>query len=224
MKKYPVVIKCPTRDFSLIAFEINPVGEDVDFVNTIRDEVRKHGAAAYAPSGRIRNEEELRKKRYLGVLSERLLINHFQDELGHSVHVSNRAFVDYSNHVDIEIEVDGRITTLEVRSSFLYARLQNIVCELHGVIGPYSTSYKPGESRKDFYLYALINERVENFNFEREHTLYFASGAPYQMFMEKGEQHNLKQQDANYLLIVPMVKAMDAIEVVEAIRRHASGV
>ena len=66
MKKELVTVKCPNRDFSLIAFEIDPLGEDADFVNAIRDEVLQHGAAAYAPSGRTRNENELRKTRYLG--------------------------------------------------------------------------------------------------------------------------------------------------------------
>ena len=224
MKKDIKTIECPTRDFNLIAFEIDPIGEDADLVNAVHDEARRHGASAYAPSGRRRSQEALRKTRYLGVLSEKLLVNHLQDELESNAYVSNRIFEDYGNHVDIEIEKDGRITTLEVRSSFLYISLERIVCEAHGVIGPYSTSYKPGEKPKDFYLYALINQARRRFSFGEKHTLYFASGAPYEWFLEKGEERNLKQENANYLLIVPMVNAMDAIEVVDAIRRHGNGI
>ena len=224
MQKYTKTIECPTRDFNLIAFEIDPTGEDANLVSAVHDEVSSHGASSYAPSGIRRNQETLLKTRYLGILSEKLLVNHLQDKLEANTSVSNRVFEDYGNHVDIEIEKDGRITTLEVRSSFLYIPLERSVCVRHGVIGPYSTSYKPGENPKDFYLYALINQARERFSFEKKHTLYFASGAPFEWFLEKGEEHNLKQENANYLLIIPMVRAMDAIEVVEAIWRHGNGV
>ena len=139
-------------------------------------------------------------------------------------HVDSSEFVNYEQHVDIVITGNGNEITLEVRSSFLYATRRSIVCRLHGVIGPYSTAVKPGEKPKDFYLYAFINEAIADFSFERQHTLFFASGASHQMFLEKGEQRNLKQKGASYLLIVPMVEAMDAIEVVDAIRGQASAV
>ena len=223
MKKELVTVKCPTRDFSLIAFEIDPIGEDVDLVNAIRDEVLQHGAAAYAPSGRIRNEDELSKTRYLGILAENLLVAHLQDELGQGVHISNREFVDYDKHVDIEIQLGEKIVDLEVRSSFPYSRLQAVVCRIFKVIGPYSTSYKPGESVKDFYLLGLINEAVGRFNFNRKHTFYLAGGAPYQLLREKGKRDNLKQSGANYR-VLRLVEAMDAVEIKDAIRSAINGV
>ena len=223
MKKELVTVKCPTRDFSLIAFEIDPIGEDVDLVNAMRDEVLQHRAAAYAPSGRTRSENELRKTRYLGVLAENLLIDHLQDELGQGVNVSKQAFVDHVQHVDIEIRVGGRVTNLEVRSSFPFSRLQAVVCQHFNVIGPYSTSYKPGESVKDFYLLGLINEAVRSFTPKRKHTFYFAGGAPYHLLREKGKRDNLKQQGADYW-VLRLVEAMDAVEIVDAIRSAINGV
>ena len=223
MKKSIVKLQCPTRDYYLLAFEIDPAGTDRDFVNAVLDEAREHRATPSAPSGRRRNSEKLVKTRYLGVLSERLLIKHFQDELGQNFRVFNKAFVSYGDHVDIEIEVEGRITSLEVRSSFLYAPLWNIVCKLHDIIGPYSTSYKSGESPKDFYLRGFINESVEKFTPGRQHKLYFAGGASYQQIIKNGRQDDFKQQKASYW-ILRMPKAKDAREIVEEIRRYASGV
>ena len=223
MKKSIMTVECPTRDFGLVAFKIDPTGEDMDFVNVVLDEVSQHGAVNYAPSGRRRNPDELRNTRYLGVLSEKLLIDYLQNELGRGVRVSNREFVDYHDHVDIEIQTGKKVTSLEVRSSFPYTSLQNVVCRVFDAIGPYSTSYKPGESPKDFYLRGLINEARGDFNFEREHTFYFAGGAPYRWFEEKGKPKSFDQQDAKYLAF-PLVDAMDAMEIIDAIRSVINGV
>ena len=225
MEKRFEPINCPSRIFNVVAFDIDPVVEDEDLVNELYGKASKHGADSRDTGGETRDREKLLKDRYIGNLSEDMLVKHLQTVLGHGFRVYSRPFVSYSDHVDIEIEVDGRVvTTVEVRSSFLFAPRPSIVCRLHGVIGPYSTTRKPDENPKDFYLYAFINKAVEKFVLKREHTLYFASGAPYQMILEKGEWDAMGKQGANYLLIKPMVRAMDAIEVVNAIRRHASEV
>ena len=224
MRKRIVKVDCETREMNLVAFDIDPTGEDASRVNGLLAKVNQHGASPHSPSGRIRTAEELIKKRYLGFLSEDLIAEHLQSELGQEVDVSNSVFESHDDHVDIEIQVGEDITSVEVRSSFPYSRLERVVCEIFDVIGPYSTARKASESLKDFYLYAFINEAVEAFSFERRHTLYFAAGAPNQWFFtEKARRDDLKQHGADYLLI-PIVEAMDAIEVVHAIRRHASGV
>lgn len=223
MKKRLQVVKCPTRSLNLIAFDIDPTGEDIGLVRAVLDEVQKHGAVTYDPSRRQRDRTRLTATRYLGVLSERLITEHLQSELGQSVNVSNKAFERYEDHVDIEIHSSGKTINLEVRSSYLYAPLPSIICRLHDVIGPYSTSYKPGENPKDFYFRAFINERVEKFSFQRKHTLFFAAGASYQLFLERGWRDDLKQQDADYCL-VPLIDAPDAVQIVDEIRRVIGGV
>ena len=217
-------INCPTREFNIVGFVVDPAGEDSDIVDKAITETVGHSADPRDTSGKVRNPTQLLKTRYLGALAEDLLVKHLRDILGTSFQVDSSEFVNYDQHVDIIIAGNGHRITLEVRSSFLFAPRKSIVCRLHGVIGPYSTDVKPGEKPKDFYLYAFINEAIEKFSFERQHTLFFASGAPYEMFLEKGEQDNLKQRGANYLLVKPMVEAMDATEVVDAIRRQASAV
>ena len=224
MKKELKPINCSTRIVNLVAFDIDPIGEDADRVNQLVAKASEHGASAHSPSGRIRNPEELMKKRYLGFLSEALIAEYLQSELGEGIHVSNESFENHEDHVDIAIQGGEKKIDVEVRSSFPYSRLDRVVCEIYDVIGPYSTARKSEESLKDFYLYAFINEAVEKFSFEREHTLYFTAGAPKQWFFtEKSRRDDLKQQGANYLLI-PIVKAMDAVEVVNAIRNTISGV
>ena len=223
MKKRIKKVECPTRDYYLIALELDPTGEDADLVNTVHEKVRELEATSAAPSGRRRGSRELMNTRYLGVLSEILLIEHLQHELGQSARVFNRTFVDYSDHVDIEIEANGQITKVEVRSSFPYTSLRNVVCRAFDAIGPYSTSYKPDESPKDFYLRGLINEGMANFSFAREHTFYFAGGAPYHWFEEKGVIKDFDQPGAEFLTI-PLVQAMDARQIVDAIGRHISGI
>ena len=225
MKKRLEPINCPTRIVNLVAFDIDPSDEDGDLINGLYRKAAEHGGDPHDPAGQVRDTEKLLKDRYIGYLAEDQLVKHLQAELGQGFHVCSREFVSYSDHVDIEIEVDGRVvTTVEVRSSFLFAPRQSIVCRLHGVIGPYETELKRGEKPKDFYLYAFINEAVEKFNARRKHTLFFPAGAPYPMLEEKGEWLDLRHQGANYLVLVPMVRAMDSIEIVKAIRRHASGV
>ena len=224
MKKELKPINCSTRIVNLVAFNIAPTGEDADRVNGLLTKVRQHGASPHSPSGRIRDPQELMKKRYLGFLSEELIAEHLKSELGPGTNVSNESFENHEDHVDIAIQGDGKTIDVEVRSSFPYSRLDRVVCEIYDVIGPYSTARKSEESLKDFYLFAFINEAVEKFSFEREHTLYFAAGAPKQWFFtEKVREDDLKQQGANYLLI-PIVKAMDAVEVVNAIKNTINGV
>ena len=225
MKKRIEPINCSTRIVNLVAFDIDPSGEDADLVNRLYSKAAEHGGDTRDTAGQVRDKQKLLKDRYIGYLAEDQLVKHLQAELGPDFHVCSREFVSYSDHVDIEIEVDGRVvTTVEVRSSFLYIRRPSIVCREHGVIGPYRTQQKPIENPKDFYLYAFINEAVDRFNVEGRHTLFFPAGAPYPMLVEKGEWRDLRRQGAEYLVLVPMVNAMDSIEVVEAIRRHASGI
>lgn len=223
MRKSQITIHCETRDFNLVVFDIDPIGEDAALVDEVLNEVRQHGAVSSDPSGRDRGPQRLSKTRYLGVLSEKLLSNHFQSELGADINVLNKAFVDHDAHVDIEIQVGEKVKTLEVRCSFPYSRLKNVVCHYFNVIGPYVTLYKRTERPKDFYLLGLINEDVRKFDFQRKHKFYLAGGAPYQLLKEKGKRDNLKQRDADYL-VLSLVQAMDAIEIVDVIREQASAV
>lgn len=156
MEERTVTIDCGMRLFNLFAFDIDPLGEDADFVSGVRYEASQHSAKILDPGGRQRDQATLSKHRYLGVLSEKLITNHLRSIFGHEVNVSNRAFERYDAHVDIEIQVGDKEISFEVRSSFPYSPLKDVVCRLFDFIGPYTTSFKVGESPKDFYLRGLL--------------------------------------------------------------------
>ena len=163
----------------------------------------------------MRTKDEQLIKRYLGALTENLLVEHLQSELGHGVHVVKKPFETYEKHMDIEIHWGGNMTPLEVRSSFYYAYyLRNVIGKHFKTLGPYSTARKPGETVKDFYLQGVLRQ---NFNIEDIHTLYFTGGAPGHWFLERGTVSTLRQDGAEYL-VLPMLEGMDAMEIVNAIR------
>ena len=66
MNKSVVKLQCPTRDYYLLAFEIDPAGTDRDFVNAVLDEVHEHRATPSAPSGIKRSSEKLVKNSLSG--------------------------------------------------------------------------------------------------------------------------------------------------------------
>ena len=214
MKKIPGKFEYSTRNFNVVGFEISP-SEDRIHIDKARAEAREHGGDPHNTAGEMRTEDEQLIKRYLGALTENLLVEHLQSELGYSVRVVKTPFETYEKHVDIEIHWDGNMMPLEVRSSFYYARyLRNVIGKHFKTLGPYSTARKPGETVKDFYLQGVLRQ---NFNIKDIHTLYFTGGAPGHWFLEKGTVSTLKQDGAEYL-VLPMLEGMDAMEIVNAIK------
>ena len=223
MEQRQVTIDCGTRYFNLVAFDIDPQGEDTNFVSEVRYEATQHSARTQDPGGRLRDPVTLSNTRYLGVLSEKLIANHLRSVFGHEVSVSNRAFEGYDAHVDIEIQAGGKEISFEVRSSFPYSSLKYIICERFDFIGPYTTSFKAGESPKDFYLRGLINDRVRNFNPEGKHTLYFAGGVPYDLLKQKGRRTDFDQPGADFLAL-RLYRGMDALQIIDLMRDAINGV
>lgn len=217
MEQRRVTIDCGTRYFNLIAFDVDPLGEDANFVKEVQHEASQHSARTQDPGGRLRDRVTLSNTRYLGVLSEKLIADHLRSILGHEVGVSNRTFDGYDAHVDIEIQAGDKEISFEVRSSFPYSSLRYVICERFDFIGPYTTSFKAGESPKDFYLRGLINERVRNFNPERKHTLYFAGGVPYDLLKEQGRRTDFDQPGADFLAL-RLYRGMDALQIIDLIR------
>ena len=205
------------RDYLLVAFDIDPQGEHRDFVNRILNEASQHSANIQNPGGERRNQVVLSKTRYLGALAEDLIANYLQPIFGQSTRVFNRTFERYDIHVDIEIEVGGRKIDSEVRSSFGYAPMSDLINIHFDHIGPYTTSYKSNEEPKDFYLRGLINEGPNDFNYERKHTFYFAGGVPYRLLEEMDMHKDFRQPGADYL-VVPLYTGMDAVEITDLIK------
>lgn len=216
-------LDCETGVFNLVAFDIDPIGEDKVLVSEVRDQASRHTGDFHDPGGVRRGRAQLLRTRYLGVLSEKLFTDYLQDEL-ENVHVYNSPYEDPNEHVDIEIEVREKIITFEVRSSFAHGDLSHVISHVFDALGPYTTLRKPEESPKDYYLRGVMHEDARNsFRIEENHTLYFAGGAPYHWFKERGRVKDLRQRGAEYWTI-PLWQAMDAIKMMEEIRSVVSAV
>lgn len=212
-------IKSPERgrEYLLVAFDIDPQGEHKDFVDRILSEASQHSASIHDPGGKKRSRVVLSKTRYLGALAEDLITNYLRPIFGEGIDVFNRTFERHDIHVDIEIEVGKKKIDLEVRSSFGYAKLHNLINKYFDHIGTYTTSSKSNEIPKDFYLRGLINEGVGKFSYKREHIFYFAGGVPYSLLKEKDMHKDFDQPGADYL-VVPLYMGMDVEEIVDLIK------
>lgn len=228
------------RNYSLVAYDIFPQGADADRVRKIINEVEQHGADTRDTDGEERDEATLLNTRYLGILAERVIAAHLRDIFGQEITVSNPKFEGYNTHVDVEIQVGEKKTDLEVRSSFGYSRMPELIGEHFDHLGPYITPNKPGEIPKEFYLRGLINEAVDKFDYRRKHTFYFAGGASYQSIKERGKikkgrkMEEIDIEEAEKLLAsgqnttlyrtLELWKGEDAVEIIDLIKRTISAV
>ena len=225
MRKWLKKVPSPKRgnDYSLVAYDIDPRGEDKDFVDRILNEASQHSANIQNPGGEERSPVVLSKTRYLGALAEDLIADGLRSIFGQSIQVFNRTFERHDIHVDIEIEIGERKIDLEVRSSFGYAPMDELINIHFDHIGTYTTSYKSNEIQKAFYLRGLINKGVRDFCYRKEHTFYFAGGVPYSL-LEKMDMHkDFKQPGADYL-VVPLYMGMDVAEIVDLIKETVGAV
>ena len=126
MKIIPNRFVYPTRDFNVVGFEISPT-EDKGRIDKALAEADEHGGDPHNTAGKMRTKDERLIKRYLGALTGILLVEYLQFELGDGVHVLKKPYETYQKHVDIEIHWDGNMTPLEVRSSYYYAGLRNVI-------------------------------------------------------------------------------------------------
>lgn len=228
------------RNYSLVAFDIYPQGADENRVKDIINEVKQHGADTRDTGGDERDEVKLLNTRYLGILAERVIASHLQSIFGPGIRVFNRRFVRYDTHVDIEIKIGEKTTDLEVRSSFGYSPMRELIEEHFDHLGPYVTANKPGETPKEFYLRGLINKAVDKFDYRKEHTFYFAGGASYQSIKEEGkikkgrkmEEIDIKEAEKLLALgqrttlyrTLELWKGKDAVEIIDLIKRRIGAV
>lgn len=225
MREYVITVHCKLegkpRPFRLVAFGIEPAGQDRELVESVLAKTTAQGGTSCDPAGRRRDESVLLKTRYLGALSEVLLERYLQRELGAAYTVTNIPFSTYDAHVDLTVAAGEKALSVEVRGSFPFSRLGRVICELFDIIGPYTTGYKPGETAKDLYLRTLINQPVARFDPRQPHTLLFAGGAERAFMEQRGYETTFEQQNARYLAVKPIAAARDAVEIVDVIRTLA---
>lgn len=170
-------------------------------------------------NSKIRTIEILLKDKYLGIASEYLLtfcINKYFIKNAIDKVALNPDFIDYDSHVDITIldKSTEKSKTIELRSSFPYARLDKVIWYYFDLIGPYTTSYKNYENPKDFYARALINQKKKNFDFNRKHSIFLTGGAPFSLFEDYGSYITMGTS-ANYTVIEPLADSYDIIDFIK---------
>ena len=228
------------RNYSLAAFDIFPQGTDENRVKDIINEAKQHGADTRDTGGNERDKTKLLNTRYLGILAERVIAAYLKSIFGEGIRVFNRRFVRYDTHVDIEIKIGEKTTDLEVRSSFGYSPMRELIEAHFDHLGPYVTPNKPGETPKEFYLRGLINKAVDKFDHRREHTFYFAGGASYQSIKEEGkikkgrkmEEIDIKEaerllasgQKTTLYRTLELWKGQDTVEIIDLIKRRIGAV
>lgn len=94
MREFVITVHCKlegkSRPFRLVAFGIEPAGQDRALVENVLTKATAHSGTQRDPAGRLRDETKLVKTRYLGALSEVLLERYLQRQLGETYTVTNK--------------------------------------------------------------------------------------------------------------------------------------
>ena len=238
------MISYPSRKYQFYAYEIDPTGEDREFVERTRDVEAHEFAKRMNPrdtAGNIRSWKVRLKDAYLGVLAEKLILKYLRTQFSQEADVTGDTFKTndnyiYDDHVDIKIDWNnGKETTIEVRSSFAHGSLSYVVGNIFDHIGPYTTVYKLSETPKDYYLRGILYEgkKKNSFRDNRKHTLYFGGGVLSDWFQEIGQikkgrnMRPVNLEEAERLLAlgeetlyntIPIPQGLDVTQIINQIR------
>ena len=176
------------------------------------------------PSGKSRSEPNKKNNVIYGKLAELVLREILSDEIK-SRHVKASILeskdeygFDYDVHSDIEVIANGEPFIIEVRSSFPYRPIPEAIEYHFDILGWYTTSSKPYEKPKDFYLRVLFpfGKAKQSENLQNGFVLYFVGGATSELLnSSKGGWNNLKQPGARYRTIKPICKGYDARQILD---------
>ena len=195
-------------------------------------EAKKIGEAPHGnynpndPSGKSRSEPNKKNNVIYGKLAELVLREILSDEIkcrhvkASILESKDEYDFDYDVHSDIEVIVNGEPFIIEVRSSFPYRPIQEAIEYHFDILGWYTTSNKPYEKPKDFYLRVLFpfGKAKQSENLQNGFVLYFVGGATSELLnSSKGGWNNLKQPGARYRTIKPICKGYDVKQILDAI-------
>lgn len=169
------------------------------------------------PAGEIRNKDKIIFNNIGGVLAEEIVKKYLEKlifENNLNAEIIPTPFIDHETHRDIKIKINDKIKTIEVRSSFQVSpRLQisGVLTWAFRLLGRYTTTYKPEEKEKDFYITVIHryrNEEILN-KIKSEVETHIIGGASKESFNKIGIDDNkgLKQGQACYRVINPIISA-----------------
>jgi hypothetical protein len=176
-----------------------------------------------SPNGQIRSEEKILQNSMGGVLAEesvKIYLKEKAKEYDKNVEIYSLPFNGHLEHRDIYVKINGKIKTIEVRSSFQYkTTLQRVFSGAFSLIGNYVTSYKFTEPQKDFYIQVI--HRYENSEiikkFSDKLDVLIVGGGSNELFKKIGKNEFLKQEGATYLLINPINSTNGIVSLVKEI-------
>lgn len=131
------------------------------------------------------------------------------------------------NQIDLILEVNGMIKTMEIRSSFSY---KTSLRRLFGfplindkgafsIIGWYTHTHKPIEEKKDYYIFCIHYYHPDNILVlcQDEIEVYIAGAASKETLEKKGYNSDLKQRGASFRIINPLRSVPDPVKVINDI-------
>lgn len=123
------------------------------------------------------------------------------------------------DHVDLAILVNDSPKRIEVRSSFGYKTSFNRYFEgAFSTIGWYISGHKAQEDKKDYYFFGFHHYAPQEITAKlKDKLVFYLIGAASKETLEKiGQDDNLKQYNAKFRIIKPIIRApTDPISVFE---------
>lgn len=180
------------------------------------------------PSGEIRERDKIIFNNIGGVLAEEVVKKYLEKlikDFNVNAIIIPAPFTDHETHRDIRIKVNGKMKTIEVRSSFQTSpklTIMGVLTWAFRLLGRYTTNYKRGEQEKDFYItiiHRYRNEEIMN-KIKNKVEAHIIGGASKEVFEKIGYDDNkgLKQGEACYRVIKPIISApKDTINVFKEI-------
>lgn len=199
--------------YEYISIKLNK-NEDKEVLSDIKQKAEGDATKVNkrSPNGQIRDNNLIRYNNLGGVLAEevvKIYLKNKAEEKRVLIEIYSSPFTGHFEHRDIKIKINGKIKTIEVRSSFQYkTTLQRVFTGAFSLIGNYTTSYKGEEPEKDFYIQVIHRyENPEIMNkIDEEVEALIIGGGTKNLFEEIGEKKFLKQEGAEYLVINPINK------------------
>lgn len=170
------------------------------------------------PSGKIRPDDLIYFRNVGGVLAERIVKIHLQNLINkHKINARllPSKFTTHAEHRDIKIEVNRKIKTIEVRSSFQYkTTVERVFTGSFCLLSTYTTSIKKTEIEKDFYITVIHRYEPKEIlsKFDSSIEAFILGGGSKETFAKLGSiDPKLNQNKADYFTIRPIIKAPDSL-------------
>jgi len=222
-------INCNHQDHTYKEYWSAKISKDhpllLNSIKLCEDEYKNYNP--HDPSGRKRTEQKRKGMCIYGKLAEHALRSILNAEIENSgvqasIPESKNGFddLDKEDQIDITIIVNGEPFTIEVRSSFPYARIEEVITKHFSILGWYTTTNKPYEKPKDFYLRVLFPfpERECMDYLRKGFDLFFVGGATKELLDSKlggWQDESMKQYGGRYRTIKPICKGYDARQILD---------